>query len=177
MWSLAVQRLLWLSGNQIVVRRCRTGLSATTSRRLLPAINRLDKWLCKAATMKQCILDVVTDNHGLLSDQTALLIGFWVESLSKSGYAFPKFGAQLYEGCETVALHAVDYAVPSLGRHLNAEVYSPVTNLDAIKAVYNNTCRRHDTTLPRYKNVNFVQPWTQFSDVLLVITFFFPVAP
>ena len=171
LWSLVVQRLVWLSGNHVVVRRCTTGLDTTASRRLLPAIDRLDNWLCKAATMKQCILDVVTDNRGLLSDQTALLVGYWVESLSKSGYAFPQFDIQVYERCETVELHAVDHSVPPLGRNLQAEVYTPVTNLDSITSLYNNTCRRHDTTLPRFKNVDFAQPWTQFNDVLLVITF------
>ena len=68
-------------------------------------------------------------------------------------------------------LHAIDHSVPRLDRRLHAELYSPVTNLDKITAVYKETCERRNQTLPNYEHIHFAQPWTQFDDILLVITF------
>ena len=170
-WSLVVQRLLWLSGNQIVVRRCATSLNATASIRLASEMTRLNEWQCKDATMKQCILDLITSTPALVKDAAAVFFGYWVEALVKIDYEFPLFNVSVREGCDTVVLHAVDHSVPTLDRRLHAELYSPVTNLDKITAVYKETCDRPNQTLPSYEHVKFAQPWTQFDDILLVITF------
>ena len=171
MWSLGVQRLLWLSGNQVVVRRCRTSLSSSASSRLFSTAARLNKWQCRATTMKQCILDLIANNSRLLKEPVTFSYSQWLEVLDKIGYTFPQFSDSFNEGCENVILHAVDHSVSTLRRHLGAGLYAPVPNLDPIVKLYSNTCHHHNVTLPNYIHVNFAQPWTQFNDVLLLVIF------
>ena len=76
-WSLIVQRLLWLSGNQVVVRRCKTGLNPNQNSRVLSAANRLNDWNCWSTTMKQCFLDLIANNSGLVNDSLASSYGGW----------------------------------------------------------------------------------------------------
>ena len=170
MWSLVVQRLLWLSGNQIVVQRCGTGLIAKTSSRMLSAITSLNKWQCSISNMTKCILDLIAGNFGLLKDQTASSYSYWVDALAKTGYEFPRFSDPFNEACEKVLLHAVDHSVPVVPRHFG-KVFSPVTNLNPIMKLYDKTCRHRNITLPNYIDVNFAQPWTQFDNILLIVIF------
>ena len=171
MWSLGVQRLLWLSGNQVVVRRCRTSLSSTATSRLFSVADQLDKWNCWSTTLKQCILDLIANNSGLLNDSLALSYSHWLNALDKNGYTFPLFSHSFNEECENVSLHAVDYSVPLSRQHLGPGVYTPVSNLDSMTKLYNETCHRYSVMLPKHVHINFAQPWTQFDDVLLLVIF------
>ena len=164
-WSLIVQRLLWLSGNQVVVRRCKTGLNPNQNSRLLSAANRLNDWNCWSTTMKQCFLDIIANNSGLVNDSLASSYGGWLDALDESGYRFPKFSHSFNEKCENLLLHAVDHSVPV------SRVYTPISNFDNILATYKETCHRPGVTTPSNVAINFAKPWTQFNDILLVITF------
>ena len=168
MWSLIIQRLLWLSGNQIVVQRCRTNLSAKISSRMLSAMHLLDKWQCSSKNMTTCIKDL-TNNSGLLNSQMSFTNRYWMDVLAQSGYAFPQFSDLFNEDCHKVVFHAVDHSV-SIPRQ-DAERYSPINNIDSMKKLYHNTCHRPNITLPKYSDVNFAKPWTQFRDMLLVVIF------
>ena len=171
MWSLVVQRLLWLSGNQVVVRRCRTSLNSSASSRLFSAPTRLNKWQCRSTTMKRCIHDLIANNSGLLNDSIAFSYSRWLDALDKTGYMFPQFSDSFIEGCEPVIWHAVDYSVPTLRRRFGAGLYSPVTNIEPLTKLYNDTCHSHNVTMPNYVHINFAHPWTQFDDVLLLVVF------
>ena len=171
MWSLVVQRLLWLSGNQVVVRRCTTSLSSSASSRLFSAATRLNKWQCRTTTMKRCIQDLIANNSGLLNDSITFSYSHWLDALDKTGYMFPQFNDSFIEGCEPVIWHAVDYSVPTLRRRFGAGLYSPVTNIEPLTKLYNDTCNRHNVTMPNYVHINFAHPWTQFDDVLLLVVF------
>ena len=170
-WSLGVQRLLWLSGNQVVVRRCRTSLSSSASSRLFSAAEQLNKWNCWDTTMKQCILDLIANSSGLLNDSISASYSRWLDALDETGYMFPQFSHLFNEECENVILHAVDHSVPVSRQHLGPGLYTPVTNLDSVTKLYNDTCHRQNVTLPKHVDVNFAQPWTQFDDVLLLVIF------
>ena len=170
-WSLGVQRLLWLSGNQVVVRRCRTSLSSSASSRLFSAAEQLNKWNCWDTTMKQCILDLIANSSGLLNDSISVSYSRWLDALDETGYMFPQFSHLFNEECENVILHAVDHSVPVSRQHLGPGLYTPATNLDSVTKLYNDTCRRQNVTLPKHVDVNFAQPWTQFDDVLLLVIF------
>ena len=171
MRSLGVQRLLWLSGNQVVVQRCRTSLSSSASSRLFSVADQLNKWNCWDTTMKQCILDIMANNYGLLNDSITLSYSNWLDALDETGYMFPQFSHSFNEECESVILHAVDHSVPVLRQHFGPGLYTPVNNLDSMTKLYDETCHRHSVLLPKHVHINFAQPWTQFDDVLLLVIF------
>ena len=170
-WSLFVQRLLWLSGNQVVVQGCRTGLSDKVSSRLLSTTARLNKWSCHATTMRQCLLDLIANNSGLLHESVVLFYTHWFDALEHVSYTFPRFSDSFNEACEQVILHAVDQSVTRTRRHFGAGLRTPVTNIVAVEKFYKDTCHRDNVTLPKDTHINFAQPWTQFNEVLLVVTF------
>ena len=171
MWSLVVQRLVWLSGNQVVVRRCRSSLNASARSKLVSSMTRLNEWNCEASTIQQCIVDLVLDNSAMLKDPVTSDYSHWIYALTKIGYTFPTLQMPVKKECNTALFHAVDYAMPLLSRHLSSENFPPINNLASIDDVYKDTCSGLNKNITSYMHVHFSQPWIQFDDILLMVVF------
>ena len=179
-WLLAVQKLLWINHNNLMLYNNQAGLSElfNSSAQDPPSGDlqlwtnihaMLSKWQCRAKNYLWCVQDLLEtlQRHGFISENSHKLLTNYLEVLSSVGYSVI-VRKEPRSVCTAAAFHPVNHSSPQYYRW-DKSAYTPLTNGHLIRNVISDTCK--DYPIPKYVTLNFTQPWLQFEKTLLVVTF------
>ena len=177
LWSFVVQKILWLSGNRLLIYSA----NATLERKLsFPDADRVqltvEEWQCENSRLFMCIMEIVKsllEKH-LVDGSIGPVLHEWLNALKQIGYQEPPLKSNIEETCKSneILFHPVNYenvVYKRSSRH--RKPYIPVNNVQEIYSTYMNTCSGKKNDIRFNIKINFTHPWTQFEDVLLIITY------
>lgn len=180
-WHLLVQWLLWQIENVVRVYwdgyHQETGKASPRWTKILDSEFTSQK--CKSIAFDDCATLEVSKLFNKSHFHSAMLK--WFDALRKVGYSFPKlvYQSEHHATNDTaVWFQPVDFSSPAQLNIRAQKPYVSVANVNNSKKLYNMTCENSNRTpLPTRQSftwdvsVDFLRPWHQFHDVLLVIIF------
>ncbi len=190
-WSVTVQKLMWLIGNRLVIHSPVWQQTVETKFDEHPVMNSILNFsqceqthfaLCLRNMIKFLIDNTFLDKHFLeVSDEwtqcltqlnytfPALLSQQRLQSLAQLKYDFVAFQKLHQDFCmqNDAVLHPVDYTKIQIDSPTGLV---PILNLDEINKIHLETCQNYQNT-SYFKKVTLSHPWTQFPNILLLVVF------
>ena len=175
-WNFVVQKMLWLSGSRLLV----LSTDSTLNHRLnFPSVDRvkftLEEIHCESKEVFTCIMEIIkvlVEKH-LVSGSIGPILHEWLNALVQIGYQVAQLKINIEETCvsKDIIFHPIDYEqVVYRKSALHKKPYIPVNNVQDIYLTYMDTCSHSNQNKFNVK-INFTHPWTQFEDVLLIVTY------
>ena len=175
LWSLVVQKILWLSGNRLMVYSANSTLEHKPSFPISEKVKlTLEEWHCDKSSLFMCIMEMIKIllEKQLVDASIGPVLHEWLNALKQINYLEPAVGSEVVQTCQSkdIVFHPVDYEKSVFRRSRGRKPYIPVNNVQELYSTYLNTCSGKKDSIFNVK-INFTHPWTQFEDVLLVITY------
>lgn len=173
-WGLLTQRILWLSGNRLMIHSVNSTQEGKLS---IPDIERvkltLEEWKCGNSQLVMCIMQLVkvlVEKH-VVDGSVGPILHEWLRALNQVGYEMPQLSST-NETCvsEDVIFRPVDYSQLVHRKPRSGKPLIPVKNVQDLYRTYQDTCSQSKQNKFDVK-INFTHPWVQFENVLLVVTF------
>ncbi len=171
LWMMILQKLLWLTGNRVIVH------SAGHSQRAAATVGTkvrkyVTQWKCLNHKVETCLLQlvvsIVEQNYTSGNILSSSLFA-WLDALNKIGYKSPTMKPMPQESCSSndMVFYPVNYTLPVEMDDDSGKFFSPVNNAAAMQKNYEITCFKENAP----PSMNFTQPWTQFANILLIVVF------
>ncbi len=169
---MITQKLLWISGNRLVMHSVYLGKTVNISYSDVGKHERIIKeWKCNGTNLTSCYQHIVKAmvQHQALDKGDEQITQHWFQALAQIGYNFSQGQGESHINCSPeVLFNFVDYRTNELEHEENKRHTTPITNLGMVTEIYSNTCSKHtNLTL----GSNFMNPWMQFDKILLLVVF------
>ena len=189
-WSIIVQKFVWLIGNRLVIHS--PGLQPTEETIIDQAqvVNDvLNNFSCKNASLVVCmrnLVKVMIDSARSMNNAFPEVLDQWTQSLTELNYSFPAFHSQ--QRLQSLAQLNYDFAtfekIQNKFCKQNKIIFQPVDytqrksptglipimNIDEINNIYKETCHGYQNK-NHFKQITLSHPWAQFPNILLLVVF------
>ncbi len=163
-WPLLVQKLLWISGNNLMVHIPGLRTQEQAKNADLGEIEKLImNWHCKRTRLELCVLGLIefVVKHHEIECKILPQVHAWLQALNSLGYTCPN----------TTNPSDLCSLYPTLIDPIPPPIRPDSDNsLKDVSNIYLDTCFdfSNKSSLPAVKTAN---PWVQFNDILLIVVF------